>query len=64
MKRELEIKKVVAYREGASLIIRNCPFCGQTHHHSGNYGHRLAHCVTNKPENGYILIEPINQEQK
>ena len=55
---------------GQFVFINPCPWCGTKHHHgageepytkerlNGMLGHRVAHCTSNSPERGYILVWP------
>jgi hypothetical protein len=45
--RETEAPAVDCHRQGDSLIVQRCPFCGLSHTHGspdGEAGHRVAHC--------------------
>jgi hypothetical protein len=54
-------------RRGELLIVRECPFCGQRHHHGdagkrrcGFHGGRISHCIIDRKLVGrpYRLYEP------
>jgi len=36
------------YSPGYSLIVKRCPYCKMEHIHSGEQGHRAAHCFDKK----------------
>lgn len=63
--KELEKKEgipiIPGYQDGPHTIIDDCPFCGKSHHHGnahlkiGAMAHWRAHCLINRPENGYYI---------
>ena len=44
------------FSKGYSLIIKKCAYCKMEHIHSGEEGHRVAHCFDKKTGRG-IAIE-------
>lgn len=51
------IKRAVTAREGHTLWIIDCPYCGREHTHGGAPGHRVAHCHNRSAGSsaGYVL---------
>jgi hypothetical protein len=49
--------------DGHWILIGSCPLCHQQHTHGGGtgqvplLGHRVAHCLTRKPGDGYQLTQ-------
>ncbi len=41
-----------------------CNYCERPHTHSGNYGHRVAHCIRDTPytKGGYWLVPVFEGE--
>ncbi len=67
-----DIKKS-SYSNRFLLVVMKCPICGMRHNHSGEEGHRSAHCFDKKtgrslPVGGYTLKvdwdNPKNVEQR
>jgi hypothetical protein len=54
------VKRTVHAREGHTLWLIDCPYCGREHTHGGAPGHRVAHCGRRFDLDGlgYVITEP------
>jgi len=58
--------RLVTTRRGRLWVVERCPLCARAHTHGAGrlhddpgrfLGHRIAHCVTDDPAGGYVLVE-------
>jgi hypothetical protein len=50
-------KRIEGYGRHAVVlaIVERCPYCGESHEHGWDSGHRRSHCMTGIPNAGYEL---------